>query len=73
MKVTLKEQPNIMNQKYPFLGISPKGSIVLFTKLNTGVCLQAGEEYCTAVGKYSEHWAMDIFELYNGSVTLEND
>ena len=73
MKVTLKEQPNIMNQKYPFLGISPKHSIVLFTKLNTGVCLQAGEEYGIDVGRYSDQWAMDIFEPYNGSVTLEND
>ena len=73
MKVTLKEQPNIMNQKYPFLGICPKGGIVLFTKFNTGVCLHAGQEYGIDVGQYSEHWAMDIFELYNGSVTLEND
>ena len=73
MKVTLKEQPNIMNQNYPFLGISPKHSIVLFTKLNTGVCLKSGEEYGIDVGRYSDQWAMDIFELYNGSVTLEND
>ena len=73
MKVTLKEQPNIMKQKYPFLGISPKGGIVLFTKLNTGVCLQPGEEWSLVLGRYSDQWAMDIFELYNGSVTLEND
>ena len=73
MKVTLKEQPNIMNQKYPFLGICPKGGIVLFTKFNTGVCLQAGEDWSLVLGQYSTCWAMDIFELYNGSVTLEND
>ena len=72
MKVTLKEQPNIMKQNYPFLGITPKGSIVLFTKLNTGVCLQS-REWSLVLGQYSDQWAMDLFELYNGAVTLEND
>ena len=73
MKVTLKEQPNIMKQNYPFLGITPKGSIVLFTKLNTGVCLQVGGDWSLVIGRYSDQWAMDLFEPYNGSVTLEND
>lgn len=73
MKVTLKEQPNIVKQKYPFLGISSINSIVLFTKPNTGVCLNVGQAWSIFLGQYSESWAMDAFEPYNGKIILEND
>ena len=76
MKVTLKEEPIVAKQRYPFLGISLETkAIVLFTKPNCGVCIDSGERagliYVT--GQYASNWKMDHFEPYNGSVTLEND
>lgn len=68
-KVKYKEFPKLMsNKQYNF--------IVLFEEPKKGVVLFNNEKdqgfpphY---IGYYSEHWAMDRFEDFNGKLTLKN-
>jgi hypothetical protein len=58
---------------YPYLGIcQDNGSIVLFTAPDTGMLLHKG---CSAwpVGEYEDDgWREEDFEVFQGSLTMEN-
>ena len=72
MKVTLQQKP--VKIKYPFLGIHTQlNTIVLFTEPNVGVCVYAGTASLNFIGQYKTTWSTDLFESYNGTVTLENN
>lgn len=72
IKVTVnqpeKEEPE---RKYPCLGIYPSGSIVLFSDLNTGVCLHS-ERLGDKAGDYNDSWG-DHWQPFTGSITLSNE
>lgn len=57
----------------PFLGISDRGVIVMFTSHNSisgdGVVLHPGQG-SFAIGHRSQDWTMSRFQPYTGSVTV---
>lgn len=74
MKATLNEDLTVAIATYPFLGVSRKNkTIVLFTDPCVGVCVYASKTSGSDLGEFSDDWDMDCFELYTGTITLEND
>jgi hypothetical protein len=54
------------------------GTIVLFSAERKGVCIHPGSDEDafdepSAVGKHFDHWDMNSFVDYHGTVTLQND
>jgi hypothetical protein len=59
------------DNEYPKLMISKDfGHIVLMDAPKRGVNIREGSNYI--VGYFSEHWNMDCFEDFTGTVTLKN-
>ena len=57
---------------YPCLMISTwNGTVVLFTADSKGTCVHAGKT--NILGEHSTMWGMDLFEPFNGTITLSND
>lgn len=61
----------------PCLGVSSKGSVVLFTTItgNYGKGVQVANlknDSCSGLGHYSTVWDTDKFKPYNGQLILEN-
>lgn len=76
MKSELKNYPPIKEeQKYPYLGICPDGTVVLFSGPKTGVVIyiQNPESKYNYIGEYSSEWFELSFEPLCGKVTLSND
>ena len=82
MKVTYKI-PQIkkdVRPDYPYLGILKNFEsgcfwikIVLFTSMNSGVCLVDHDPKYSLKGRYDTEWnEMNSFEVFNGEVFLSN-
>ena len=72
MKSIIELAPKKPVITYPRLMISARdGSVVLFTKRDTGICVHA--EGADVLGEYSPDWDTDNFEPFNGTVTLSTD
>lgn len=71
MKVIVrKEDPEIKEREYPYLGISSTKTIVLFNKLNEGICL---ESPAYDMGYVTDHWIEADFEPFPGEIVLSNE
>lgn len=57
--------------KYPYIGISPTNTIILFTSKNTGTVLDGGSLQWN-IGHYADDWNEDKFKPFDGSITLNN-
>jgi len=58
---------------YPYLGISKKGTIVLFNTINSGVLLKViDKSRDDVVGDYTTYWEETKFTPYCGTITLTN-
>ena len=55
---------------YPCVMISHSGVVVLMGEPAHGTVIKEIGNY--VVGYYSEGWCMEDFNLYNGTVTIEN-
>ena len=61
-------------EKYPYLGVTEQGKVILFTAEKTGVVVvpRSGHEP-QPVGHFSEIWGEDNFTPLKGSITLSNE
>jgi hypothetical protein len=73
MKVTVEEFT------YPYLGIDNKGQdrkdIVLFVREGEGTFIRRGSRILVsmgALGGYKANWSRRVFNVFHGTVTLEN-
>jgi len=71
MKVTFNGSQS--TPKFPYVGESTKGYIVLFSAKGCGICLAEAPAATVTVGEYYTRWQMEHFKRLNGKVTLEND
>lgn len=72
MKVTVRHiiAPLI---EYPFIGIDTSSKcIVYFCDFGQGICLESGST-SNQKGSWSTDWAMSCFNVFKGTITLEND
>lgn len=68
MKVEIKEQPQQVERKYPYVGRWEQ-TIVLFVNEKTGIVLNNNPIY--QEGHFAENWAEDLFtHLPPNSVTI---
>lgn len=70
LKIEVKQEVK-QAQKYPYIGLSNRGRIVLFSSKNHGVLLEDPKE-SHLIGHVSHSWAEDCFEPFKGQVILEN-
>ena len=63
-----KEKPS-----YPCLMKSKYGLVVLFSKECVGTVVGYSEKSPYELGAYYKDFNMEIFEYYNGEITLKND
>ncbi len=72
MGIRATNNKSTKEQQYPLLkkGIRT-GHIILFTAPGTGTMINP-EEGTYTIGIHSTEWSGDAFEVYNGSITLEN-
>lgn len=74
MKVDLNQIQKNVDWHYPCLGIAKdKKEIILFDKEMSGTILYAAEVSSYMLGQHDQHWNMSQFDLYHGSIRLEND
>lgn len=72
MKVTInKGNDKVETKPYPKLMKSNAGSVLLMVSEGCGVVLVKGGYY--PVGYYSNGWACNLFEDFEGEVVLKND
>jgi len=75
MKVTINEKGKTKEREFPKLMIcvkeSSKGLVVMFEKICSGQSLNQIGTYYT--GYHSNHWDMNQFQGFEGSITLSND
>jgi len=70
MKVTINEKSKEI--EYPCLMIAKETKrVVLFYEEGSGVLLHGGITHLY-IGNIRQSFDMDIFEIFNGTVTLEN-
>lgn len=61
-----------VDRSYPCLmKLKVSWLIVLFNNEKCGVVVSPDEN--TQTGDYSEHWKINVFEPFHGSITLSND
>ena len=71
MKVEVKD--SVSEIKYPCLMITEeKDLIVLFVSSTKGICVMSDHPNFK-VGEYSNGWAIDNFNQFDGEITLKND
>jgi len=71
MKVEVKDK--VSEIKFPCLMVTEEYDvIVLFTSLTNGTCVMS-EHPNYKVGEYSNGWAIDNFNQFDGEITLKND
>ena len=58
---------------YPCLMKSEYGTVVLFSDEGVGTVVGDSENSPFELGTYYNDFNMDIFEYYNGEITLKND
>ncbi len=72
IRVTANNDGSAEGQQYPILKERIMvGHIVLFTAPRTGTMLKP-EDGTYTIGEHSTGWYEDAYEVYNGSITLEN-
>jgi hypothetical protein len=57
-------------KEYPYIGISDRGTSVLFISSGSGISL-GGNDW--GVGKFDTAWAESEFRLLSGSITLTQE
>lgn len=63
-----------LERTYPYLGIWCDGSfIVLFSKKKHGTVVYSNPDGGWDVGDHYNEWQEDTFNVYTGTVSLEND
>ena len=72
MKVTVNKN-NEGGSQYPCLMIANDGDIVFFYKESEGVKIKNPSGSIIKTGRYFSNYYMASFELFKGSITLEND
>lgn len=72
LKVSLDNSEPKVEFKYPFIGITEAGTVVLFTAPKVGICIVT-QTSKYPIGYLSKDWAMVIFKPLIGSVTLTNE
>jgi hypothetical protein len=70
LKIELKQEVE-QAQKYPYIGSSNRGRIVLFSSKGHGVLLKDPNGSRSA-GDVSDSWNESCFEPFKGQVILEN-
>jgi hypothetical protein len=70
LKIELKQEVE-QAQKYPYIGISSNGKIVLFSSKGYGVLLEDPKKF-HLIGYVSHSWIEHHFEPFKGQVILEN-
>ena len=71
MKVEVKDK--VSEIKYPCLMIYRKFNlIVLFDEEKCGTCINKGSSN-DVLGEYETTYKMELFELFDGEITLKND
>lgn len=72
MKVEVKEK-EVNDSKFPCLmKCKVYNIIVLFISDKCGTCL-IDESGSNKIGYFSERWDMDLFNKFDGEITLKND
>ena len=72
MNIEIKQKSKESKErKYPWLGISVNGTIVLFTDKSRGIVL-FNAAYLV-LGSYSTDWDMEKFTDFEGEITLSNE
>jgi hypothetical protein len=61
-----------MKPKYPYIGVTKNGCVVLFIREGTGTCIAVGETN-NHIGQYIGYWGEDAFRPLQGSIVLSND
>jgi hypothetical protein len=71
MKVIVNEKAIKKESKYPYLGISKDGLIILFAKQQYGTVINKIEGN-HSIGYHSDCWIEEGFELFHGEIVLSN-
>lgn len=58
-------------RKYPWIGVSDMGNIVLFSKENLGVLIYT-KSIIYNIGYQTNDWDMSCFKEFTGKVVLQN-
>lgn len=75
MKVEVKENTQELEKKtrYPWIGISENGVIVLFTHSSSGICLQKGIVFNSyRIGDFKDDWMELHFKPFEDEIVLSN-
>jgi len=72
IKATVSTKPQEPKISYPWIGVSPRGRVVLFFAASKGTVLADPTGY-EGAGYISEDWGMEIFTPLRGSITLSNE
>lgn len=74
MKTTVIPKQKEPLRKYPYFGIGKHGgSIVFFTEKNCGVVIHQGfRPFSWPAGHVSKNWNEDVFDLFKGTITIED-
>lgn len=70
MKVTIKNENESSEIKYPCLMQTSEGSIIFFYEEDCGTVIKHTEY---KAGSYHTDWAMRLFTPFTGTVELSND
>lgn len=74
IKATLNNEEKPTERNYPYLGVFQDGVIILFTKPETGMVVRTTGAGAESIGGYEESfWAEEDADVYQGTVTLENE
>ena len=68
-KITVNEQDEGVDRRYPYIGINDSGTMVLFIMECTGITLEKNDMF--RAGYYSIGWVESIFKPFKGTVTIE--
>lgn len=68
-----KKEKEKAKPSYPCLMKSRNGTVVLFSDEGVGTVVDNSENSPHELGAYYKDFNMDIFEYYNGEITLKND
>jgi len=75
MAIISSSTHKVLPREYPYLGISAKGKVILFTSLRTGTVLipdpTEGPVH-NAVGFLTDGWFEENYHVLDGSITLSN-
>jgi hypothetical protein len=68
-------EPDKAEWKFPCLGATKDGTVVIFMRKSYGTCIIQGPNSVAIVGEWAKDWSMELFKPLPSteSVTLQND